>query len=148
MGRIRPPEGGRESGTAPDHGGEKEALYKLKYDSSGFWNALAEASDGKGTFRVPKELAEAEYVGTQQRIIQDLRLHGIDFMRALLEELDAMDDKVSKEEGLDPLDWREARQNASDNNDPIWAATLNACRRSREKSPQMRKFIRQFSLRG
>jgi len=90
---------------------------------------------------VPKELAQARYVGEQQRIIQDLRLHGIDFMRALLQELDAMDDQVSKKEGLDPLDWREARQNASDNNDPIWAATLKACRRIRERSPHMQEFL-------
>jgi len=136
-----------KAGQLPTTEAEQEALCKLKYDASGFWNALAEATDAKGTFRAPKDLVEARYVGTQQRIIQDLRLHGIDFMRALLEELDAMDDKVSEEEGLDPLDWREARQNASDNNGPIWAATLNACRRSREKSPLLRKFISRFSRR-
>ncbi|MBN2375620.1 MAG: hypothetical protein JXD22_04420 [Sedimentisphaerales bacterium] len=134
-----------KAGKLPASKAEKEALYKLKYDASGFWNALAQASDGNATFCVPKELAEPNYVGTQQQIIQDRRLHGIDFMRAILEELDAMDDKVSKEEGLNPLDWSESRQNAAENNDPIWTATLNACRRFREKSPQMRKFIRQFS---
>jgi len=132
------------AGPLPTTEAAKEALYGLKYDASSFWNALAEASDGKGTFRVPKELAEAHYVGGQQRIVQDLRLHGIDFMRALLQELDAMDDEVSRMDGLDPLDWSEGRQNAPDNNDPIWAATLNACRRVREESPPMQEFLSEF----
>ncbi len=139
--------GAGNAGRLPATKAEQEALYKLKYDASGFWNALAEASDGKGTFRVPQELAEARYVGTRQRVIEDLRLHGADFMRALLEGLDALDDKVSKAEALDPLDWPEPRQNAPENNDVIWAATLNACRRFPEKSPQMEKFISQCSRR-
>ena len=136
-----------KAGRLPATDPEKKALWRFKYRASGFWNALAEASDGKGTFHVPKELREARYVGTRQRIIEDLRLHGVDFMRALLQELDAMDDRVSKEEGLDPLHWREARQRASGNNALIWAAILKACRRSRERSPRMRQFIRQFSQR-
>jgi len=134
-----------KAGRLPTTEAERKALYKLKYEASGFWNALAEATDKRGIFRVPKDLGEIRYIGTRQRVIQDLRLHGIAFIKALFEELDATDDKVSKEEGLDPLNWKEARQRAPENNDLIWAAVLNACRRSREKSPQLRKFIRQFS---
>ncbi|MEW6357351.1 MAG: hypothetical protein AB1696_13560 [Planctomycetota bacterium] len=134
-----------KAGQLPTTKAEKEALFKLKYDASGFWNALAEASDREGVFRAPTELEEARYVGADQRIIEDLRLHGVDFMRALLEELDTMDDVVSKEEGLDPLDWKEARQNAPENNERIWAALLNACRRFEKQSREMQEFVKRFS---
>ncbi len=133
------------AGRLPHSDADREALYGLKYQASGFWNALAEASDRQGTFRVPPKLRNARYIGTKRRIIEDLRLHGVGFIRAVLEELDALDDEVSKKEALDPLDWKESRQRASSNNALIWEATMNACQRFRTKSSQMRKFIRRFS---
>jgi len=132
------------AGHLPTTRAEKEALFKRKYGASRFWNALALAADKKGVFHVPKKLGDARYVGTRQKIIQDLRLHGIDFMRTLLEELDAMDDKVSKADGLDPLEWKETRQRAPKNNEAIWTAILNTVRRFQEKSPALREFIRRF----
>jgi len=137
-----------KAGRLPTTEAEREALHRLKYDASSFWNALAEASDGKGMFLLPKDLAEAQYVGEQQqRIIQDQNLYGIAFVRVLLQELDAMDDTVSRDEGLDPLDWSEGRQNASANNEPIWTAILKTCRRFGNSSDRMRQFIRELQQR-
>jgi len=124
---------------------EKEALFKLKYDASGFWNALAQATDSSGIFTLPRDLSEARYIGTGRPVIQDTRLYGISFMKMFLEELDAMDDLVSKEEGLNPLDWKESRQRSPVNNEVIWKAIINTCRRFPHKSPKLCEFIRCFS---
>jgi hypothetical protein len=134
-----------KAGRFPANDEERKALYSLKYDAAGFWNALAQAGDPNGAFVAPKDLLDARYVGTEQRIIEDQRLYGVELMKALLEELDAMDDKLSKEEGLDPLDWKESRQRAPENDDLIWSATLSACRRFQDRSPQMRDFVTRFS---
>lgn len=137
-----------KTGTLPTTAAQREALYPLSYEADSFWNALAEACDDKGTFTAPGELLEARYVGSRQAVIQGLDLHGIDFIRALLEELDAIDGGVSQREGLDPLDWGEARQRAVENNEPIWTATLNACRRFQHQSPRMKKFVSAFPAGG
>jgi hypothetical protein len=141
-------QGTGKAGPLPATPTDKAALFKLRYEADGFWNALAEASDSKGSFTAPRELLEMRYVGSDEPIIQDPRLHGVDFIRALLEELDAIDSEVSQDEGLDPLDWREARQRAVENNEPIWTATLKACRRFQDPSPQMKKFVSTFSIDG
>jgi hypothetical protein len=118
-----------KAGAIPTTDVERKALYTASYDASAYWNALAVACDKAGTFSVPKDLAEIVYVGTQQRIIEDLRLHGAAFIKALLEELAVADHRVSQAEGLNPLDWKEARQRAPDNNDIIWDATQTVLRR-------------------
>ncbi len=137
--------GSGKAGTLPATQAEKQALFKLRYQAGGFWNALAEASDSRGSFAAPQELLEIRYVGSGETIVQDLRLHGVDFIRVLLEELDAMDDEISRREELDPLNWPEARQHAAVNNEPIWTATLKACRRFQDQSPAMQGFVAAFS---
>jgi hypothetical protein len=118
-----------KSGAMPVTDADQKALFAAKYDAGGFWNALAAACDPAGTFSLPADLEAIRYVGSDQRVVEDDRLHGIAFMKALLEELDAADDEVSKSEGLDPLNWKEARQRAVENNGPIWTATQNVFRR-------------------
>ena len=117
------------AGKLPTTEAEQATLYGLSYDAAGFWNALAEASDPAGTFSIPRDLADVRYAGNGRPIIEDLRLHGIGLMKALLEELAATDHRVSRAAGLNPLDWPEARQRATQNNDAIWGATDRVIRR-------------------
>jgi len=107
-------------GAIPKSEAERKALFGAAYQASSYWNALAEACDKAGTFALPKDLEEMVYVGTKQRIIEDKRQHGVAFMKALLEELAVADHQVSQAEGLDPLDWKEKRQNDAKNNEVIW----------------------------
>ena len=116
-------------GKVPATVAERATLYGLSYDAAGFWNALAEAADPIGKFTVPQDLANVRYAGTGRPVIEDPRLHGIEFIKALLEELEAADHAVSRVKGLNPLDWPEARQRSPENNDVIWGATERALKR-------------------
>jgi hypothetical protein len=100
-----------------------------RYEAAGFWNALTQAADPSGVMAVPDSLRTIRYVGSPGPIVEDERLHGATFIRALLEELDQMDDIASREAGLDPLDWPEARQKSPENNPFIWKALISVCRR-------------------
>ena len=129
------------AGTLPANANDLEGLFKLSYDASRFWQALARVTDPTGRGRVPQELRDIRYLGSPKPVIEDDVFHDAKLIKALLEELDREDDVVSKENGLDPLDWSEARQNAPGNNRHIWNAVINVSRRFASASPQLRRMV-------
>ena len=86
-------------------------------------------------------LKGVRYSGSAKPIVEDAIFHGAPLLKALLEELDRADDVASKESGLDPLDWSEARQRSPENDRYIWAAVINVCRRLSPDSPQLRRMV-------
>lgn len=122
-------EGTGPAGALPRTWAEAERVFSQRYEASGFWNALARAADASGEMRVPASLTAARYIGDPRPIIEDARLHGVALIRALLEELDRADDAVSREGGLDPLDWPEARQRGKQNDPVIWKAVTAVSQR-------------------
>jgi hypothetical protein len=134
-------EGAGRAGSLPATAAELEELFKLSYGASRFWQALARATDSKGKVSVPQDLRAVCYRGSQKPIVEDDVFYGGQLLKALLEELDNADDLVSRENGLDPLDWSEARQRSSENNRPIWNAVINVSRRFASDSPQLKRMV-------
>jgi hypothetical protein len=134
-------EGAGQAGSLPGTTAELEGLLKLSYDASRFWQALARATDPKGKVSVPEDLRAVCYRGSQKPIVEDDVFYGGQLLKALLEELDNADDLVSRENGLDPLDWSEARQRSPDNNRTIWNAVINVSRRFASDSPQLKRMV-------
>lgn len=138
-------EGIGRAGPLPTNTRDLEELFKLDYGASLFWNALAQAADCRGKIDVPATLRRLPYVGGQVPIIEDDTLYGSAFIKALLEELDRMDNVASRENSLDPLNWQEARQKSPENNKYIWSAVMNVCRRCQGRSPALRNMVAAFS---
>lgn len=128
-------EGAGPGGPLPRAWPEIETLFGQRYEAAAFWYALARAADAEGKLRAPESLMAARYLGDPRPIIEDGRLYGAALIRAVLEELDRLDDVSSRGAGLNPLDWPEARQRAPENNRFIWEATLAACRRLKIELP-------------
>jgi hypothetical protein len=137
-------EGEGAAGSLPASRTELEALFQLSYDASRFWQALACAIDTTGRVRVPPELREVLYVGSPKPIIEDDVFHGAKLLKALLEELDRADDVVSKESGLNPSDWSEARQRSPENHRHIWNAVITVSQRSASDSPPLQRMVAAF----
>jgi hypothetical protein len=119
--------GASPTGAVPTDGAQVEAMFALSYDASRIWQALARASDPIGQMRLPPDLRGTRYIGSPKPVIEDEAFHGGPLLRALLEELDRADDIVSKESGLDPLNWPEARQRSPENHRAIWNAVTKVC---------------------
>lgn len=122
-------EGAGHGGHLPRAWPAVERLFGQRYEAAAFWNTLARAADAEGKLRAPERLMAARYLGDPRPIMEDERLYGTALIRALLEELDRSDDIASREAGLDPLDWPEARQRGPENNRFIWDALASVCRR-------------------
>lgn len=134
-------EGAGQAGSLPATADALEDLFKLSYDASRFWQALARATDPKGKVSVPPGLRSACYHGSQKPIVEDDVFYGGPLLKALFEELDRADDLVSRASGLNPLDWAEARQRSPENNRYIWSAVLNVSRRFPSDSPRLKRII-------
>lgn len=120
--------GAGRPGELPRSSKELEALFAASYEASGFWNAVASALDPNGRLDLPAGSLEARYVGGPTPVVADDLLRGVEVMRRVLEALDRADDAVSRREGLDPLDWKESRQKATENNPCIWSGVIEALR--------------------
>lgn len=134
-------EGAGAAGALPANTTELEGLFKLSYDASRFWQAFARATDPAGRVSVLQELRDMRYPGSPKPVIEDDIFHGAQLIKALLEEFDREDDVVSEENGLDPLNWSEARQNAPGNNRHIWNAVINLSRRFSADTPQLQRMV-------
>ena len=99
-------------------------MFARSYDASRTWQALARVTDPVGRLALPSALRQLTYLDSAKPIINDDVFYGASLLKALLEELDRADDVISQEEGLDPLNWPEARQRAPQNNRVIWEALL------------------------
>jgi len=133
--------GAGEAGPLPATRAELENLFKQSYEASRFWQAVARATDPAGRISVPEGLRNACYPGSPKPIIEDSVFYGAPFLKAVLEELDVMDDSISQAKGRDPLDWSEPLQRSPENNRPIWAAVINVCRRYAPGSPPLRRMV-------
>lgn len=134
-------EGAGEAGTLPATATELTGWFKLSYDASRLWQALARATDPTGKVRVPPDLSTGRYPGWSKPVMEDDHFHGALLIKALLEELDRADDVVSREHNFDPLDWSEARQRSPENDRPIWKAVINVCQRFSSDSPPLRRMV-------
>ncbi|MCX7825720.1 MAG: hypothetical protein N2689_09195 [Verrucomicrobiae bacterium] len=134
-------EGAGQAGSLPATSAELEGLFNLSYDASRFWQALARATDPKGKIRVPQDLRSARYRGSEKPIVEDDVFHGAPLLKALLEELDNTDDLVSRENGLNPLDWPESRQRSPENNRAIWNTVINVSRRFASQSLELKRML-------
>ena len=133
--------GAGRAGPLPARREDIEKLFGLAYGASRFWNALARETDSVGKIAAPPDLLALRYVGIDAAVVEDDVLYGAAFVKALLEELDRMDDVASRENGLDPLNWKESRQMSPENNRYVWAAVLSACRRFQAESPKLRSWL-------
>ena len=133
--------GSGSPGSLPRSPKDLEALFAASYDASGFWNAVASALDPEGRLDVPAGLREARYVDRPAPVVADDVLCGVEAMRRVLEALDRADDAVSRREGLDPLDWKESRQKAPENNPCIWSAVTEALRTFTNRPPNLTQVL-------
>lgn len=120
---------------------EVESRFRLRYEASGFWRAMAEALEPAGNYPVPPDLAGARYPGCGARVLEDEVFRGALWLRAVLEELDACDEEVAREGGWDPGDWPEARQRGEGNSGWIWRGMVGACRRHPGSSPGLLRML-------
>lgn len=134
-------EGVGQAGALPGTSVELENLFKLSYDASRFWQALARAVDPKGRVSVPRDLRAICYRGSEKPIVEDDVFHGAQLLKALLEELDRADDVVSRENALNPLDWPESRQRSPENNRAIWNAVIKVSRCFTSESPELKRLV-------
>lgn len=116
-------------GSVPANRADVEALFERRYDASRTWQALARASDSATRMRLPRDLRDARYIGSQKPIFKDDVFYGAAFLKALLEELDRADDVVAQEKDFNPLDWPEIQQRSSENNPVIWNAAVKVFHR-------------------
>lgn len=133
--------GAGDAGELPATPEAVRRLFEASYDAAGFWNGLVAAIDPDGRLRLPESLQTAAYAGGGARVVGDASLNGADFMRRLLEALDRADDAVSKAEGLDPQDWKEARQKSPANHAPIWAAVIETLRPHADRCPAVARMV-------
>ncbi|MBF0627875.1 MAG: hypothetical protein HQL91_06615 [Magnetococcales bacterium] len=98
---------------------ELNALFGKKYDANQVWNALAVGVDPVGNMKIPDSVVEMRYV-SGKKVLQDRKLPGVAFMKAVLEGLDKLDDQVSTAKGLPVNAWPEDFQRDSKHDMPIW----------------------------
>lgn len=134
-------EGVGAAGTLPANTTELAEVFKLSYDASRFWQALARATKPVGRVHMSQDLRNIHYLDSPKPMIEDDAIHDAKLIKALLEELERESSVVSQEDGLDPLNWPEARQNAPANNRHIWNAVINLSRRFVSDSPQFRRMV-------
>ncbi|MDF1875014.1 hypothetical protein JHD48_04620 [Sulfurimonas sp. SAG-AH-194-I05] len=100
-----------------------ETLLNQTYEAKYFWNRLLFlcAKDDKG-FQLPLYLKERVYIGTKIKIIEDDTLFGYKFLYSLFENLDKMDNIVTKDRNLKMFKWKEKEQKSFINNKYILRA--------------------------
>lgn len=93
-----------------------QKLDTLAYDAAAqFWEPLALRYDPKGDLpleRIPSAVREMKYVNGEP-VLKDLKLHGWEVIRDILDELGAADGQAAKERGL--LRWSEEDQRSPKN---------------------------------
>lgn len=113
-------------GRFPQTRDEQLALFEMAYDTEFYlWNPLAKLEDKKGKLdrdSIPREAQQLRYVNGKV-ILEDLKLNGAEFMKALLLRLGEMDDVAMEELGF--KDWSEKNQKSLDNSPYIYKAIID-----------------------
>jgi len=120
-----------------------EKLLNRSYGAKYFWNRLLFlcATNDKG-FKLPKNLKNRVYIGTNKKIIEDNTLFGYKFLEKFLAKLDIYDDIATKKRGFINYNWREKEQKSFQNNPYILKALKDTIVESKcKKSKEINGFI-------
>ncbi|RYF80323.1 MAG: hypothetical protein EOO29_14315 [Comamonadaceae bacterium] len=96
----------------------QEQVFGQAYEASLAWNRLAFLLDPLGRLNLPPQLAQLRYVDGSV-VVQDDALHGVAFMKAVLESLASLDREVGAERGWRAFHWTEANQRSALHDAPM-----------------------------
>jgi len=138
------------AGTGPEQSlpetkeGIEAQLFSQTYQAERLWNRLAGITDPVGQLPISQDLAQAEYTDGSM-VIHDNALHGVVFMKALLEELDSQSAQVATRRGWSRYNWAEADQTSSEQDEEILQAVIRAFSLSIEEQfahlPEIETFL-------
>ncbi len=103
-------------------------VFDMTYAASNAWNRLAFLLDPVGRMPLPPALAQLAYVDGSP-VVHDDRLHGMPFMKALLESLAALGREVGARQGWPDFQWKEADQRAAQHDPDIFSTVQHVVRR-------------------
>ncbi|OGB14940.1 MAG: hypothetical protein A2W72_23715 [Burkholderiales bacterium RIFCSPLOWO2_12_67_14] len=113
------------------------ALWASSYQAGAFWNRLTRLLDPAGEMPpVPDTLQAMRYTDGRP-VLEDTRLHGAAFMKALLEALAQAGDRVSRHNGWQPFDWRESDQKSHQHDAELWAVVIEVVKRFPIDTPEL-----------
>ena len=110
-----------------------EQVFSQTYAASGMWNRVANMLDPDGRLRLPPGLAQTTYVDGSL-VIHDDQLHGIAFIKALLEALGPIDRRVAARNGWPAFGWKEEDQRSSAHDAEIFQGVIQATRAEAARS--------------
>lgn len=119
-------------------------LFFQTYQAELLWNRLAGITDPVGRLPLSQDLTQAEYLDGSI-VIHDDALHGVGFMKALLEALDSQSAEIATRKGWNRYNWAEADQTSPEQNQEILQAVIRAFSRSIEgqsaQTPEIETFL-------
>lgn len=99
----------------PNLGKEIEELFDKTYDAESFFGRLTYLCDtNSGIFR--NKLNLKTDIPDYPNLIEDSVVYGYEFMRVFFENLDEIDNYVSKKRGFDEFKWDEEEQKSNEKN--------------------------------
>lgn len=116
------------------------ALWTSSYQAGAFWNRLTQLLDPAGQMPVPDTLRAMRYADGRP-VLEDTRMHGAAFMKALLEALAQEGDRVSRQNGWQPYDWRESDQKSHRHDAALWATVTGVVERFPMNTPELARLL-------
>lgn len=116
------------------------ALWASSYQAGAFWNRLTRLLDPAGQMPVPDTLPAMRYADGRP-VLEAPRLHGAAFMKALLEALALEGERVSRQNGWQPYDWREADQKSHQHDAALWATVTGVVERFSMNTPELARLL-------
>jgi hypothetical protein len=121
------PKAGQTERDLPQSPAARAELFKRTYDADRFWNNLVRRVADTDRKELPESLRATRYVGDSKPVNVHQRVYGPALIKALLEELDRVDDKFAERKGLEPYKWKESQQRAKEHDREIWNALVRVC---------------------
>jgi hypothetical protein len=124
-----------------------EELFDKTYDTEGVFGKLTYLCDkNDGIFKNKIDLKTN--IPDYPNLIEDSMVYGYEFMRVFLENLEEIDDYVSKKRGFNKFNWDEKEQKSNENNIFILKAlleTINAeCPKQNDEIIQFKNTIEEY----
>jgi hypothetical protein len=101
------------------------------YDAQFFWNRLAYLCSSKQKFDITR-YKNINYIGLNKNIIDGNEIHGFEFIRSFLANLDSIDNIISQKRGFNEFEWEEKYQKDKFNNLYIFKAILKTIEENSE----------------